>query len=115
MKMMRYFGKGTLLFRLVLLIQLAFFATLGAAAPLRLEITEGVVEPLAFAAPAFIAENAGGADYASQLAELVVQDLTSSGLFRAIPSRAHISKITSFSSPVQFVVLPWQWDHRGCH
>jgi len=102
MKMMRYFGKGMLLFRLVLLAQLTFFATLGTAAPLRLEITEGVVEPLAFAAPAFIAENAGGAEYASQLAELVVQDLTSSGLFRVIPSRAHISKITSFSSPVQF-------------
>ena len=51
MKMMRYFDKGMLLFRLVLLTQLTFFATLGTAAPLRLEITEGVVEPLAFAAP----------------------------------------------------------------
>ena len=56
MKMMCYFDKGMLLFRLVLLAQLTFFATLGTAAPLRLEITEGVVEPLAFAAPAFIAE-----------------------------------------------------------
>ena len=84
MKMMRYFDKGMVLFRLVLLAQLTFFATLGTAAPLRLEITEGVVEPLAFAAPAFIAENTGGAEYASQLAELVVQDLTSSGLFLSL-------------------------------
>ena len=51
MKMMRYFDKGVVLFRLVLLSQLTFFATIGATAPLRLEITEGVVEPLAFAAP----------------------------------------------------------------
>jgi TolB protein len=68
----------------------------------RVVITEGVVEPLPFAAPAFVSENRAASEVAKQISDLVVQDLTSSGLFRAIPSRAHISKITSFSSPVQF-------------
>ena len=36
------------------------------------------------------------------MADVVAQDLTGSGLFRAIPEAAHISKITSFSSPVQY-------------
>ena len=36
------------------------------------------------------------------LAEVVAQDLTGSGLFRAIPEAAHISTITSFASPVQY-------------
>ena len=61
-----------------------------------------MIEPLPFAAPSFIAENAAGAEYAKVLAEVVAQDLTGSGLFRAIPEAAHISTITSFASPVQY-------------
>jgi len=88
--------------RILILLTSLLLATAAVSAPLRIKITEGVVEPLPFAAPSFIAENAAGAEYAKVLAEVVAQDLTGSGLFRAIPEAAHISKITSFSSPVQY-------------
>ena len=72
------------------------------AEPLRITITEGVIEPLPFAAPAFTAENSGGQHYAEKISQLVAQDLSGTGLFREIPQQAHISRITSFASPVQF-------------
>ena len=59
-------------------------------------------EPLPIAVPVFITENIDALDYATELTDLIVQDLTSSGLFRVIPQRAHISKLTDFSAPVQF-------------
>jgi len=81
--------------------------TLGAAAaqspgPLRIEITEGVIEPLPFAVPAFVAENAQAREFSQQLAQVVIDDLVGSGLFREIPRAAQISGITNFTSPVQF-------------
>ncbi len=88
--------------RILILLTSLLLATAAVSAPLRIKITEGVVEPLPFAAPSFIAENAAGAEYAKVLADVIAQDLTGSGLFRAIPEAAHISKITSFASPVQY-------------
>ena len=70
--------------------------------PLRIEITEGVIEPLPFAVPIFIAENAAAQDVALQLSKVVAGDLASTGLFREIPVNAHISAPTSFDSPVRF-------------
>ncbi len=70
--------------------------------PLRIEITEGVIEPLPFAAPTFVAENAAAADAAQDITRVIAADLRGTGLFREIPSTAHISTITNFSSPVQF-------------
>lgn len=73
-----------------------------AAAPLRIEITEGVIEPLPIAAPDFVAETVSAGQLAKDIAQLVADDLSGTGLFREIPDSAHISSITSFSSPVQF-------------
>ena len=70
--------------------------------PLRIEITEGVIEPLPFAAPQFVAENAAAEQYARDITRLVAADLTNTGLFREIPPQAFISGVTSFSSPVQY-------------
>ncbi|MEM8581833.1 MAG: Tol-Pal system beta propeller repeat protein TolB [Pseudomonadota bacterium] len=70
--------------------------------PLRIEITEGVIEPLPIAIPPFIAESAAAQRYANNIATVVAQDLEGSGLFRAIPEQAFISRVTSFDSPVQF-------------
>jgi TolB protein len=70
--------------------------------PLRIEITEGVIEPLPFANPAFVAENAAATELARQISRVVSEDLTGTGLFREIPESAFISQITSFNSPVQF-------------
>lgn len=74
--------------------------------PLRIEITQGVVEPLPFAVPAFVAENPAAQEYAANVARVVASDLVGTGLFREIPSDAYISQITSFRSPVQFA--DWQ-------
>ncbi len=49
------------------------------AEPLRLELTDGVIEPMTFAVPTF-----------------------HTGLFREIPANAFISTVTSFASPVQY-------------
>ncbi len=70
--------------------------------PLRIEITEGVIEPLPFAVADFVAETTGALSVAQDLAQIVIDDLTGTGLFREIPRDAHISQITNFDSPVQF-------------
>ncbi|MEM7074530.1 MAG: Tol-Pal system beta propeller repeat protein TolB [Pseudomonadota bacterium] len=70
--------------------------------PLRIEITEGVIEPLPFAVPDLVAENTQAAEYASNIARVIASDLAGTGLFREIPRDAHISRVTNFASPVQF-------------
>ncbi len=72
------------------------------AAPLRIEITEGVIEPLPFAVPDFQAENAGARELARQISRVVAADLAGTGLFREVPASAYISTVTSFSSPIQY-------------
>jgi TolB protein len=72
-----------------------------AQSPLRIEITDGVIEPMPFAAPVFVAD-AGSADLAARITQVMVDDLTGSGLFREIPRNAHIGRVTNFDAPVQF-------------
>lgn len=70
--------------------------------PLRIDITEGVIEPLPFAVPDFIAENGAAAEVAKNISRLVAQDLANTGLFREIPREAHIEKISSFGSSISY-------------
>jgi TolB protein len=70
--------------------------------PLRLEITEGVIEPLPFAIPTFIAQNGGAADAAADITRVIAADLRGTGLFRQIPDSAHISTVTNFDAPIQY-------------
>ncbi len=72
------------------------------AAPLRIEITEGVVEPMPFAAPTFVADTPDAAGLAAQITQVVVDDLTGTGLFREIPAAAQIGRISNFDAPVAF-------------
>jgi TolB protein len=69
---------------------------------LRLEITEGVIEPLPFALPTFIAADGGASDVAQDITRVIAADLRGTGLFRQIPPDAYISQVTSFDSPVQY-------------
>ncbi len=71
------------------------------AEPLRIVIDEGVIEPLPFAAPAFIDEGGAG-EYARDIAAVIASDLAGTGLFREIPADAHISQVTSFDAPVAY-------------
>lgn len=70
--------------------------------PLRIEITEGVIEPMPYAAPLFVAETAEAAQYAADITGVVVGDLTGTGLFRDIPDSAHIARVSSFDAPVAY-------------
>ncbi|MFV0490211.1 MAG: Tol-Pal system beta propeller repeat protein TolB [Pseudorhodobacter sp.] len=70
--------------------------------PLRIEITEGVIEPLPFAVPDFVAENGAAGEYAQNIARVIASDLAGTGLFREIPASAHISRVTSFDAPVAY-------------
>ena len=81
-------------------------ATAQSPGPLRIEITEGVIEPLPFALPEFIAGNSAATDAASDITRVIAADLAGTGLFREVPRSAHISTVTSFDSPVQW--SDWQ-------
>ncbi len=74
--------------------------------PLRIEITNGVIEPMPFAVPAFVATTATSQQVAKDIVGVIVSDLTGSGLFREIPPNAQISGISNFDAPVQFA--DWQ-------
>ncbi|PIE16571.1 MAG: Tol-Pal system beta propeller repeat protein TolB [Rhodobacterales bacterium] len=73
-----------------------------AMAELNLEIKDGVIEPMPFAVPDFVAENAAASKFAAELSRVVAADLVGTGLFREIPKRAYISSVTNFNSPVQY-------------
>ncbi|WP_108483327.1 Tol-Pal system beta propeller repeat protein TolB [Oceaniglobus ichthyenteri] len=70
--------------------------------PLRIDITEGVIEPLPFAVPDFIAEDGGGGEYAARLSRLIAADLAGTGLFREIPADAFITQVTQFTPSVDY-------------
>lgn len=70
--------------------------------PLRIEITEGVIEPLPFALPLFEPETGDAGGLAAQISQVVSEDLTGTGLFREIPAQAFISNVASFAAPIQY-------------
>jgi len=70
--------------------------------PLRLEITEGVIEPMPFAIPQFVAEDASAAEAAAGITEVIAADLRGTGLFRQIPDSAHISSVGSFEAAIRY-------------
>jgi TolB protein len=72
-----------------------------AQAPLRIEITDGVIEPMPFAIPAFVSEGGEG-ELAQNVTRIVRDNMVNTGLFREIPPSAHIGRITSLDAPVQF-------------
>ncbi len=70
--------------------------------PLRLEITEGVIEPMPIAIAPFLPGPGTEGELAAAVARVVAANLTGSGLFRAIPAEAHIARVTSFDAPVAY-------------
>ena len=70
--------------------------------PLRIEITEGVIEPVPIAVAPFIAENSAAAEFAQRITEVVASDLTGTGLFRNIPASAYVSQVAGFDAPVAY-------------
>lgn len=66
--------------------------------PLRIEITDGVVEPMPIAIAPFFGDPAIAAD----IQGVVTADLTGTSLFRAIPAEAQIAAPASFNTPVAY-------------
>lgn len=90
------------LFRAMCVSCAALMPLAGGAEPLRIEITDAVIEPLPFAVPNFVAETAGAGQVAAEISRVVAEDLSGTGLFREIPQGAYISQLSSFSAPVQY-------------
>lgn len=74
--------------------------------PLRIEITDGVIEPLPFALPGFVAETGDAGQMAADITQVIASDLTGTGLFREIPQSAHIQRFSAFETPVSYA--DWQ-------
>ncbi len=98
--MVRPSRRGLLLGASAVLLARPFAAA--AQAPLRIEITEGVIEPMPIALPPFVADTPAAADLAARITQVVTDDLVGTGLFREIPRQAHIGRIAVFDAPVQF-------------
>ena len=89
--------------KLTVAILLAFIApALPAFAEVTLDITNPVIEPMPYAVPDFVAENGGAGQAAHDIARVVADDLTGTGLFREIPSTAYISQVSSFDAPIAY-------------
>lgn len=69
---------------------LAFVVTLPARAELRIDITQGKVEPLPIAVTSFIGVNSDEVRYGRDISNVVADDLERSGLFRPINQGAFI-------------------------
>lgn len=92
----------SLLTRVLLAVTLLCAPAFAQNGPLRITITEGVIEPIPFAVPAFVPQNGAAAQVSQEITRVISANLTNTGLFREIPASAHISQITSFGSTVQY-------------
>lgn len=86
----------------VMLAVLLGGSAMAQSGPLRLTITDGVIEPLPYALPTFQAENTEATQVANDLSRLVAKDLSGTGLFREIPSSAFISQHSAFTQSVAY-------------
>ncbi|WP_095588282.1 Tol-Pal system beta propeller repeat protein TolB [Actibacterium ureilyticum] len=87
---------------LLALTGLSLSPALAQDGPLRIEIDEGVIEPLPFAVPDFVAETPDAAQMAAQISRVIAADLAGTGLFREIPRDAHIARVSNFGASVQY-------------
>ncbi|MEM6308923.1 MAG: Tol-Pal system beta propeller repeat protein TolB [Pseudomonadota bacterium] len=90
------------LFFATLLMAFAAVTASAQSGPLRIEITEGVIEPMPFAVPDFVAENSAAEQIGAELARVVAGNLAGTGLFREIPKTAFIGGFSDFAAPVSF-------------
>jgi TolB protein len=63
---------------------------------------EGVIEPMPFSVPDFVAENAAASEYAANISRVVAEDLAGTGLFREVTKDAYISNVTGFDAPIAY-------------
>ena len=81
---------------------MGIFIPIYAHAELVIEITQGNFEPMPIAIPDFVGESQEENTYGSQMSQIVTNDLTTSGLFRPIPSASFIEDIHKMGSVPRF-------------
>ena len=83
---------------LVLLAMLAAFAAQPALAQLRVDVTQGVAQPLPIAIPDFVGDPQAGAN----IAGVVRADLERSGLFRPLDQKGFAERVTNINAVPNF-------------
>lgn len=91
---------------LVLMIMPGIAVTQEASGPLKLEIREGIIEPLPIALAKFVTETDRAAEQADRMVRVITNDLAGTGLFSEVPPRSHIATVTNIDAPVRF--LDWR-------
>lgn len=71
------------------------FTPLAAQAELRVDITQGTIEPMPVAFPSFFAADAGSQKLASEMPQIIANNLESSGLFRPVDPKAFVQSTDS--------------------
>ncbi|SDU34911.1 TolB protein [Stappia sp. ES.058] len=104
----RAVGRATA--RVLSAVAMLFTATIGslallppspAQAVVEIDVTQGNIEPLPIAIPAFSGQG-NDADLATQISEVISADLGRSGLFRTLDPSSFIEKNVSTGAPPQF-------------
>src|ERR671912_227597 len=73
-----------------------------AAAVLRLDVTQGNVQPLPIALPSFVGGGAADTEVARNVSQVISNNLKRSGLFAPIDPAAFIEKITNIDAVPRF-------------
>ena len=92
----------TLKLILTLIAPLALLCVSPAHARVRIDITQGTVEPMPIAVPEFIAAGATAQGISRDITDVVKADLDRSGLFAVIDPRAYIEDLTSVNVRPRF-------------
>ena len=82
----------------------------------RVEITEGVVEPVRIAVPDFLVDSSVSRERATNVVRVAIADLESTGIFRHVPPAAYIENIEDFSARPNFAdwrAIRVQWLVTG--
>lgn len=89
---------------LALLIALSFFgfAPHAQAQRLKIDITQGVVEPMPIAIPAFSGSSSTASQVGANIANVVSSDLESSGLFRPLDAKSFVQDGASLHTAPRF-------------
>src|SRR5215472_13378984 len=80
----------------------AALAARRADAALRLDVTQGNVQPMPIALPDFVGGGPGDAEAARGVTQVITDNLRRSGLFAPIDPAAYIEKIVNFDTTPRF-------------
>ncbi|MEX0969025.1 MAG: Tol-Pal system beta propeller repeat protein TolB [Paracoccaceae bacterium] len=69
---------------------------------IEIDISGGVIEPMNIALASFVPETGDAGDLATNIASVITSDLTGTGLFREVPTSAHIGRVDSINATIEF-------------